>query len=110
MYACLSELATVPSLIGTPMVCVLVCVYVRVYVRDGHSAIVNMVHLWCVCVRVHMYMCVRENMHNINDMGWLRSEGSIKIQVSFAEYRLFYKALLPKRPIIFSSLLTEATP
>jgi len=29
-------------------------------------------------------------------MGWLRSVGSIKLQVSFAEYRLFYRALLQK--------------
>jgi len=34
-------------------------------------------------------------------MGWLRSVGSIKLSVSFAEYRLFYGALLQKRPIIF---------
>jgi len=33
-------------------------------------------------------------------MGWLRSVGSIKSQVSFAEYRLFHRALLQKRPII----------
>ena len=26
-------------------------------------------------------------------MGWLRSVGSIKLQVSFAEYSLFYRAL-----------------
>ena len=43
-------------------------------------------------------------------MGWLRSVGSIKLQVSFAEYRLFYRALLQKRPIIESILLTVATP
>jgi len=42
--------------------------------------------------------------------GWLRSVGSIKLQVSFAEYRLFSRALLQKRPIILSMLLTEATP
>jgi len=28
------------------------------------------------------------------DMGWLRSVGSIKLYVSFAEYRLFCRALL----------------
>jgi len=33
------------------------------------------------------------------DMGWLRLVGSIKKQVSFAEYSLFYRALLQKRPI-----------
>ena len=46
----------------------------------------------------------------IKCMGWLRSVGSIKLQVSFAEYRLFYRALLQKRPIILSILLTKATP
>jgi len=43
-------------------------------------------------------------------MGWLQSVGSIKSQVSFAEYRLFCRALLQKRPIILSILLTKATP
>ena len=41
-------------------------------------------------------------------MGWLRSVGSIKSWVSFAEYRLFYRALLQKRPIILSILRIEA--
>ena len=43
-------------------------------------------------------------------MGWLRSVGSVKLQVSFTEYCLFYRALLQKRPIILLILLTEATP
>jgi len=43
-------------------------------------------------------------------MGWLRLVGSLKLQVSFAEYRLFCRALLQKRPIIWRSLLIEATP
>jgi len=30
-------------------------------------------------------------------MGWLRLVGSLKLQVSFAEHRLFYRALLQKR-------------
>jgi len=30
--------------------------------------------------------------------------------VSFAEYRLFYRALLQKRPVILRNLLIEATP
>ena len=38
-------------------------------------------------------------------MGWLRLVGSLKLQVSFAEYRLFYRALLQKRHIILRSLL-----
>jgi len=43
-------------------------------------------------------------------MGWLRLVGSLKSQVSFAEYRLFDRALLQKRPIILPTLLTVATP
>ena len=43
-------------------------------------------------------------------MGWLQLVGSFKLQVSFAEYTLFYRALLQKRPIVSRSLLIEATP
>jgi len=43
-------------------------------------------------------------------MGWLRSVGLIKLQVSFAEFCLFYRALLHTRPIVLSILLTEAIP
>jgi len=43
-------------------------------------------------------------------MGWLRLVGSIKLQFSFAEYGLFYRVLVSKRPIIWSILLIEATP
>ena len=41
-------------------------------------------------------------------MGWLRLVASLKLQISFAEYRLFYRALLQKRPIILRSLLIVA--
>jgi len=43
-------------------------------------------------------------------MGWLQRVGSFKLWVSFAEYRLFYRALLQKRPMILRSLLIVATP
>jgi len=43
-------------------------------------------------------------------MGWLRLVGSFKLYVSFAEYRLFYRDLLQKRPIFLWSLLIVATP
>jgi hypothetical protein len=42
-------------------------------------------------------------------MGLLRLVGSLKIYVSFAEYHLFYWALVQKRPVILRSLLTDAT-
>ena len=41
---------------------------------------------------------------------WPRLVGPFKLQVSCAEYNLFYRALLQKRPIICRSLLIEATP
>jgi len=43
-------------------------------------------------------------------MGWLRLVGSLNLQVSFAEYRLFYRSLLQKRPSISRSILVAATP
>jgi len=43
-------------------------------------------------------------------MGWLRLVDSIKLEVSFAGYHLFYRALLQKRPIILRRLLIVATP
>jgi len=36
-------------------------------------------------------------------MGWLSLVGPLKLQASFAEYRLFCRALLQKRPIILRS-------
>ena len=59
----------------------------------------------------HMELVVAEEpVGDCNTMGWLRWVGSIKLQVSFAEYHLFYRALLQKRPIILRSLLIVATP
>jgi len=49
---------------------------------------------------------IRDNV----GVGRLRLVGSLKLQVSFAEYRLYYRALLQKRPIILRSLLVVATP
>jgi len=46
----------------------------------------------------------------LEGMGWLRSVGSMKLQVSFAEYCLFYRALLPEWTIVLSILLSKAIP
>ena len=43
-------------------------------------------------------------------MGWLRLVGSFKLDVSFAEHSLFYRALSQKRPVISRSLLIIASP
>ena len=52
----------------------------------------------------HTFMCV------LSLMAWLPSVASLKLYVSFAEYSLFYRALLQKRPIILRSLHIIATP
>ena len=48
--------------------------------------------------------------HTACGMGWLRLVGCLKLYISFAEHRHFYRALLQKRPIILRSLLVVATP
>ena len=50
------------------------------------------------------------NTGTLPTMGSLRLVGSLHSSVSFAEYRLFYRALLQKRQVILKSLLVVATP
>ena len=64
-----------------------------------------------VAVGCSVLQCVVDVCRRVlHVMGLLQLVGSIKSQVSFAEYSLFYRALLHKRTIILSILLTEATP
>jgi len=58
-----------------------------------------------VCCSVLVLQCVsavvlRKRVRTLAHMGWLRLVCSFKLQVSFAEYSLFYRALLQNRPII----------
>jgi len=53
----------------------------------------------CIC-GICSYMKVHVCTYKYTYMRWLPLVGSLKLQVSFAEYRLFYRALLQKRPII----------
>ena len=59
----------------------------------------------------HKDVCIAEIVHvflwggcDIR-MGWLRFVGSLKSYVSFAEYRLFYRALLQKRRLYIKDRL-----
>ena len=68
-----------------------------------------------VILRMYMRACVGKKgdiviaQHSIC-MGWLRLVGSLKLYVSFAEYRLFHRTLLQKSPMILRSLLIVAIP
>jgi len=66
-------------------------------------------------IHAHRYMYIQthtfisyEYTSTCTDMGWPQLVGSLKLQVFFAEYSLFYRALLQKRPIISRSLLIIA--
>jgi len=66
-----------------------------------------------IIIYIYIYIYIYTHTHYIYTnihMGWLLLVGTIKLQVSFAEYCFFYGALLQKRPIIVSILLTKATP
>ena len=71
-------------------------------------------HSVLCCSNTRIYSMLTPHLQVLHmsawDMVWLRSVGSIELQVSFAKYRLFYKALLQKRPMILSIRLTKATP
>ena len=49
---------------------------------------------------VEHFVFVSEEYVTNTHLGWLRLVGSIQFYVSFAEYCLFYRALLQKRPVI----------
>ena len=50
------------------------------------------------------------HFYDMFTIGWLRLVGSLKLLVSFVEYRLFYRSLLHKRPVVLRSLLVAASP
>jgi len=92
-------------------VSVCVCVYMYGYVYT-HVYICIRVHTYpypytyvcvCVCVYMYVYVCthVYIHVHTINCLA-SRITHSRDIQVSFAEYSLFNRALLQKRAIIWS--------
>ena len=113
-------------------ICMCVCVIHTSFVC---SAFMSCTCLYCVCTcmctRMHAYICLCAHicvMHAYVSlishtcvyaflnarvyigMRWLQLVGSLKLQVSFAEYRLFHRALLQKRPVILRSPLIVATP
>jgi len=61
---------------------------------------ISMSHVTHMNESCHPHEGVKSRLCHDPPIGWLQSVGSIKLQVSLPEYRLFYRALLQKRPII----------
>jgi len=55
---------------------------------------------WYMIKWLYTLNSTKYNLWLLSGMGWLRLVGAIKLDVSLAEYSLFYRALLQKRPII----------
>ena len=68
-------------------------------VYHAHTIQISGMSTWCIQIFITA----------MSAMGWLQSAGSRKLQVSFAGYSVVSRALLQKRPILESILLTEAT-
>ena len=76
----------------------------------AHPCVSMCVH-WCTHGIAHAFQRVRISIVLI--LNWhlaSAKQSALKSQVSFAAYRLLYRALLQKRPITFRSLLIVATP
>jgi len=71
-----------------------------------------MIYIRCIVFMYDIYLIYIKYAAKclwLKAMGWLRLISSLKLQVSFAEYSLFYGALLQKRLVIVRSLLIVAT-
>ena len=85
--------------------------YIQTHIRACIHANIHMyIHVF-LHTYSHIYIQTYKNTckYSFMHMGWPRLVGSIKLQFSFAEYSLFYRSLVQKRPIIVSIPLTEAT-
>jgi len=93
-------------------------IYVWAYIYTNKCMCVAMcarvlVYLWIfvtVWWRSELTANIDWDVAAVCGMGWLRLVGSSKLYVSFAEYSLFYRTLLQKRPMLLNSLLVVATP
>ena len=73
--------------------------YVSIFTRDVYICIHMYISIFARCLCIHTYISIFTRCLCLY-LYSLRVVGSLKWQVSFAEYRLFYRALLQKRPII----------
>jgi len=112
LEACAAVLKSANQLHAHIHICVCVCVCVCTCAWESMHTYTYM--CVCVCERerecVYAYSCAEVPKLIICSMGLLHLVGSLKSKVSFAEYHLFNRALLQRRPIISRSLLIVATP
>jgi len=71
-------------------------IYTNIYIKR--------IYIYIKRIYIYVYIYAYEYIYKVLLVG------SFKLQVSFAECSLFYRALLQKRPIILRSLLMVATP
>ena len=91
-------------------VCIYTCMYIHLYIHFGRIAAAVVPRTYIdICKYTYVYIkvythgyilegCRCSAQHTNINIGWLRLVGSLKSQVSFAEYRLFSRALLQKSP------------
>jgi len=82
------------------MVCLRVCICIRIYVY---------IHIYIVYWKSSTLYCKSFTLCPVH-YGAATNGRLHKIIALFCKYRLFYRALLQKRPMILRSLLLEATP
>ena len=92
-------------------VCTYVHIYIYVYTHAQSHTPAHTHKQETYRAQIRLYKAfVRLYRTHLADLGWLRSVGSIKLQVSFAKEPYKRANILQKRPIILSILLTVATP
>jgi len=87
----------------------IIYIQIHIYIECTQISVFEMVVDRSSHIYIHIYIHVPIHIYT-EYMGWLRLAGSLELYVSFAEYPLFYRALLQKRPTILRSLLFVATP
>jgi len=104
--------------ISIHLVCFILCIrmykYIHTHVHTYSRHTQLSIYLVCDSSSIRMYSSdiliiyasqlvknfKSQSFTTIVCVGWLRLVGSLKLYASFAEYHIFYRALLQKRPII----------
>ena len=84
--------------------------FVTLSVSFSLSVSLSLHHLFIVFNLLSRARALHSRVCSLSLMRAQARARSLSLQVSFPEYRLFYRALLQKRPIILRSLLSGAAP